>query len=80
MELELEPVDLRGLIEETLSQMEAQVKGKPVTLRAIVPPGLGSFETDGGKLKQVIINLVGNAIKFTESGEVSVKVVRSLEL
>ncbi len=75
MELELEVVDLRALLGETLEQMEGQVKDKPVRLRSFVPGDLGLVETDRGKLKQVIINLVGNAIKFTDEGEVTVEVV-----
>jgi PAS domain S-box-containing protein len=75
MEIDLLPVDLGGLVNETLAQMEAQVHGRPVVLRAIVPAGLQPFTTDAVKLKQVLINLVGNALKFTETGSVTVRVL-----
>lgn len=74
MELEETDVSLRELVSETLSGMEAQVKGRPVQLVADVPPGLRTVHTDAGKLKQVLINLAGNALKFTQEGRVEVGV------
>lgn len=74
MELEIQAVDLEELIRETLSLMEAQFREKGLELRARVPKGLSPLGTDPGKLKQVLINLVGNALKFTEEGEVSLEV------
>jgi signal transduction histidine kinase/CheY-like chemotaxis protein len=74
MELEVGPVALRELVDLTLAGLEGQVKGKDVRLVAELPPRLAPIETDAGKLRQVLINLVGNAIKFTEHGTITVRV------
>ena len=74
MEVQWESIDLGELVRSTLASLEGQIKGKNVHLVAEVPPEAASFQTDPGKLKQVLINLVGNAIKFTEHGTVRVRV------
>ena len=74
MGLDLETVELEPLIQETLSQMEAQVGGRAVALRSEVEGDPRPILADYGKLKQVIINLVANALKFTKEGEVLVRV------
>ena len=74
MEPELENVDLAELIRETLAQLEGRVTDRDVELVADLPPRIRSLNTDPAKLKQVIINLVGNALKFTEHGSVTVRV------
>lgn len=72
MELQRSSVMLGHLIRETLDQLQGQVAERPVQLVAEVPADMLPLVTDAGKLKQVIINLVSNALKFTERGEVRV--------
>jgi signal transduction histidine kinase/CheY-like chemotaxis protein len=74
MELELEEVDLRNMFEEVrcLAEVQAQQKGLKLEFVCGDHPSPRVY-ADSGKLRQVMVNLVGNAIKFTERGKIMVR-------
>ena len=75
MDLELVPVALDTLVRETVALEEGQLRDRPVRLQVELPAGMTPLRTDVGKLRQVLVNLVGNAGKFTECGTITVRVV-----
>ncbi len=75
--LELDPADfsLRTTLGETLRALAVRAHAKGLELVCHVQPGVpDALIGDAGRLRQVMLNLVGNAIKFTNDGEVVVRV------
>jgi signal transduction histidine kinase/CheY-like chemotaxis protein len=74
MELYPEEVDLSGLVEEVRAIVEPLVAANGNRLDIACPAALGNFRTDRTKLKQSLLNLLGNAGKFTHRGQVRLEV------
>lgn len=76
MTVELSEMDIAGEVEETASFFEAHAASRGLAFRFLCsPPAVGArARVDRGALNSVLQNLIGNAIKFTESGFVEVRV------
>ncbi|MDB4936306.1 MAG: hypothetical protein JWP87_3278 [Labilithrix sp.] len=70
VEIVNEHVDMESLVEECASTVRETLRGKQVELRTFVDAGAKDVFTDALKLKQVLLNLLSNATKFTDTGEV----------
>jgi PAS domain S-box-containing protein len=70
--LQLEKVQVADIIKATLADYTREAATKRVALRVELSPQLGEVMTDKYKLEQVLANLVGNAIKFTSAGAVTI--------
>jgi len=74
METYISPVDLGSLIADIQSTIEPLVKQNNNTLIVERDADVHVFESDITKIRQILINLLGNACKFTENGKITLKV------
>jgi PAS domain S-box-containing protein len=71
------PVDVSGLVAEVVNTLRPLASEKGIELVGEVSAGAGSWCCDRTAVEQILINLVGNAVKFTEAGRILLRVTRA---
>ncbi len=79
MELYLETFDVAKLVHETIATAAPLVSKKGNILALECPADIGTIHTDATKLRQILLNLLSNASKFTEKGTITLKLTRQPE-
>ena len=72
MELSAEEVDIQTVIEEVIELVRPQAEAKGIALEMDVPRAMPAAFADRARVRQVLVNLAANAVKFTERGSVTV--------
>ena len=75
MEVTLGPTRLGSLLREVADLLQPQADARGIQLKLELPPSDPIIQTDDQKLRQVLINLTGNAIKFTRKGSVTLRLL-----
>lgn len=74
MGLDTSRVSLASLIEDVVGQLDGALDERRVPIGIDLPARLALISTDAPKLRQILMNLIGNAVKFTESGRITIRV------
>ena len=77
MELYLETFDVRMLVEEVQTTIRPLVAQNGNSLEVVVAPDVGPLRADLTKVRQMLLNLLSNATKFTDKGSIHLEVVRA---
>jgi signal transduction histidine kinase len=73
MPLNLAAFKIPELVEEVMSELEPIIRRSNLTVRADMPRALPALKSDRQKVKQIVLNLLSNALKFTPAGTVTIK-------
>jgi signal transduction histidine kinase len=76
MRVEIRRVDLPRVIKDVRAAVELLIRKRGVAFVVDVEPNLGELDSDGMKIRQILINLLGNAAKFTDDGSITLRVAR----
>ncbi|MCW7469636.1 hybrid sensor histidine kinase/response regulator [Leptospira kanakyensis] len=80
MKIEKLNFDIHHLVSEVYDLLSIESKWKPIDLKLDIDPNVPKFiYSDPGRIRQIIFNLLGNAIKFTEKGSVTLRVKRETD-
>jgi signal transduction histidine kinase len=79
LKLTVQEFDVRELARGVIDDFTGQAESKGVGLRLLGPDTESPFETDSHLLRLVLVNLISNALKFTDAGEITVRVEHAKE-
>ncbi|MEI6578101.1 MAG: response regulator [Eubacteriales bacterium] len=78
-EISLSKFDLKELVGEVLEMLDPQAKNKAISLAADLPAGELKIVSDEVKCRHILQNIIGNAVKFTDNGGVTVSLAADIE-
>ncbi|MBN1993557.1 MAG: HAMP domain-containing histidine kinase [Anaerolineae bacterium] len=74
MELFWEPVDLAEISAGVMKTVAGLIEDKPIALRQEIPPYLPAINADKVRIRQILLNLLSNAAKYTNQGDITLRV------
>jgi signal transduction histidine kinase len=77
MRVEIRRVDLPRLIKDVRAGVELLIRKRGNVFAIDIEADLGELDSDGMKIRQILINLLGNAAKFTDDGTITLRVARA---
>ena len=79
MQTELTSVEIGPLVQDAMPYFQAQAAARDLELRLELPASLPPVRSDASRLRQILNNLIGNAIKYTQRGAVTVRLATTPE-
>ena len=74
LDMRSEPVDLRASVQTVVFTVTPMLERKGLTLSVVLPPTIPPMVSDRRRLEQILLNLLNNAIKFTDTGTVTLTI------